>query len=213
MAARFFSHLLDLLFPPRCVFCGGLLRRGEDGICARCQTSLPWALEEGGEQTREFVSLGVSPLGYRDPVPASFHRYKFGGRTGYAKVYGRLMAQCVQDHLRGRYELITGVPLSDRRRKDRGYDQAFLLAQAAALELGDVAAEDSVEKAVNYLEVYGVVREQMAVTQRTIERVAMNIIEALYDRFPAIRHVKCTVAKLAPPLGGKLRSVRVIFEK
>lgn len=141
MAARFFSHLLDLLFPPRCVFCGGLLRRGEDGICARCQTSLPWALEEAGEQTREFVSLCVSPLWYRDPVPASFHRYKFGGRTGYAKVYGRLMAQCVQDHLRGRYDLITWVPLSDRRRKDRGYDQAFLLAQAVALELGDVAAE------------------------------------------------------------------------
>ena len=141
MAARFFSHLLDLLFPPRCVFCGGLLRRGEDGICARCQTSLPWALEEAGEQTREFVSLCVSPLWYRDPVPASFHRYKFGGRTGYAKVYGRLMAQCVQDHLRGRYDLITWVPLSARRRKDRGYDQAFLLAQAAALELDDVAAE------------------------------------------------------------------------
>lgn len=141
MAARFFSHLLDLLFPPRCVFCGGLLRRGEDGICARCQTSLPWALEEAGKQSREFVSLCVSPLWYRDPVPASFHRYKFGGRTGYAKVYGRLMAQCVQDYLRGRYDLITWVPLSDRRRKDRGYDQAFLLAQAAALELDDVAAE------------------------------------------------------------------------
>ena len=80
-------------------------------------------------------------------------------------------------------------------------------------DLGDVAAGDSVEKAVNYLSVYEVVRQQMAVTQRTIERVAMNIIEALYDRFPAIRHVKCTVAKLAPPLGGKLRSVRVILEK
>ena len=39
-------------------------------------------------------------------------------------------------------------------------------------ELGEVASEDCVEKAVNYLLVYETVREQMRVTQRTIERVS-----------------------------------------
>ena len=141
MANRFFSYLLDLLFPPRCVFCGGLLKGGESGFCSHCQSSLPWTAGMQGEQHLKFISLCASPLWYRDSVPASFHRYKFDGRTGYAKVYGALMAQCVQDHLRDRYDLITWVPLSDRRRKARGYDQAFLLAQAAALELDDVAAE------------------------------------------------------------------------
>ena len=71
-------------------------------------------------------------------------------------------------------------------------------------ELGEVASEDCVEKAVNYLLVYETVREQMRVTQRTIERVSMNIMDALYARFPQIRHIRCTVSKLAPPLGGKL---------
>ena len=51
------------------------------------------------------------------------------------------MAQCVHDHLEGRYDLITWVPLSPQRKRERGYDQAFLLASAAALELGDVAVE------------------------------------------------------------------------
>ena len=46
--------------------------------------------------------------------------------------------------------------------------------------LGDAAAEDSVEQTVNYLTVYEVVSLQMRITQRTIERVAMNIIEAVY---------------------------------
>ena len=50
-------------------------------------------------------------------------------------------AQCVHDHLAGRYDLITWVPLSDKRKKERGYDQAFLLSSAAALELDDVAVE------------------------------------------------------------------------
>ena len=135
------SVLLDLLFPPRCVFCRRLLRKGEDGICAACQTSLPWIAGPAAEQKPEFVSLCASPLWYQGEVRASFHRFKFKGSQGYAKVYGRLVAQCVRDHLSGRYDLITWVPLSPERLKQRGYDQAMLLAEAAALELGDVAAE------------------------------------------------------------------------
>ena len=83
----------------------------------------------------------------------------------------------------------------------------FEVTLSITTELGGIAAHDAVEEAVNYLTVYEIVRERMAVTQRTIERVATNIIEALHARFPAVRHVRCTVAKLAPPLGGKIARV------
>ena len=139
--SRPLGALLDLLFPPRCVFCRRLLHRGEEGICPRCQQELPWALGAEAEQTGEFFSLCASPLWYQDQVRASFHRYKFKGVRGYSRTYGRLVAQCVQDHLAGRYDLITWVPLSRARLLQRGYDQAMLLASAAALALDDVAAE------------------------------------------------------------------------
>lgn len=139
--SRPLSFLLDLFFPPKCAFCGRLLRRGEESPCALCQTELPWIAGPAAEQTGEFFSLCASPLWYQDTVRKSFHRYKFKGVVGYARVYGRLMAQCVRDHLEGRYDLISWVPLSDARRKKRGYDQAMLLAEAVALELDDVAAE------------------------------------------------------------------------
>ena len=80
-------------------------------------------------------------------------------------------------------------------------------------ELGDAAREDDVRKTVNYLTAYEVVEMQMRITQHTIERVATNIIEAIYATFPQVRHVKCTVSKLAPPLGGKLEKVSVVLEK
>ena len=89
---------------------------------------------------------------------------------------------------------------------ERKVGNRFTVDLEITAELGDVAAEDNVEKAVNYLTVYEVVSLQMRITQRTIERVAMNIIEA-------VRHVKCTVSKLAPPLGGKLERVSVVLEK
>lgn len=135
------AKLLDLLFPPKCVFCGKLLPTGATYLCPRCQKELPWLEGVAAEQTGEFFSLCVSPLRYQDKVRDSIHRYKFQGRRGYHKAYGMLVAQCVHDHLAGKYDLITWVPLSSQRRKERGYDQAFLLASAAALELGDVAVE------------------------------------------------------------------------
>ncbi|MBR5850723.1 MAG: dihydroneopterin aldolase [Alistipes sp.] len=78
--------------------------------------------------------------------------------------------------------------------------------------LGEVAAQDDVRLAVNYLTVYEIVREVMTIKQRTIERVAVNIISALRERFPQLIGVRCTVTKVAPPLGGKVGSVSVTIE-
>ena len=66
----------------------------------------------------------------------SIRRYKFHGRKWYASAYGPLVAQCVEEHLSGRFDLISWVPLSEKRRRERGYDQAFLLARAVGHELG-----------------------------------------------------------------------------
>ena len=63
--------------------------------------------------------------------------------------------------------------------------------------------------AVNYLTVYELVRAAMAVKQRTIERVACNIIAAVREHFPQVETVECRVTKLAPPLGGKVERVSV----
>lgn len=135
------SGLLDLLFPPRCMFCGKLLHAGEREICTRCCDGLPWTDGPQAEQTGEFFSLCVSPLWYQGEVRDSFHRYKFQKRSGYARTYGGLMAKCVQKYLDGQYDLITWVPLSSTSLKKRGYDQAMLLAMSVALELDGVAVE------------------------------------------------------------------------
>lgn len=96
---------------------------------------------------------------------------------------------------------------------ERKVGNRFTVDLELTAELGDAAAQDDVNKTVNYLTVYEVVRMQMRITQRTVERVAMNIIEAIYAAFSQVRHVKCTVSKLAPPLGGKLEKVSVVLEK
>ena len=132
--------ILDLIFPPRCVFCKKVLRKGESQYCAHCAENLPYT-ENGGVQTGEHFTICVSPLYYEGDVRESMHRFKFKDATTYAKGYARLIADCIEEHLKGRYDLISWVPLSEQRMKVRGYDQAMLLAMATALCLEDVAVE------------------------------------------------------------------------
>lgn len=126
------SALLDLLFPPRCPFCRRLLTERHALLCPDCQRTLPWLEGDSARRTGEFFGVCVSPLAYRGPVREAVHRYKFSGSRSYARPFGQLMAQCVRDQLDGRFDCVTWAPLSARRLRQRGYDQARLLAEEAA---------------------------------------------------------------------------------
>lgn len=73
--------------------------------------------------------------------------------------------------------------------------------------------DDDVEGTVNYVEVYETVREQMAIPANIIEHVAARITNAVRERFPLVKHVEVTVAKIAPPIGGKAAKVSVTLAK
>lgn len=124
--------LLNLLYPPKCPFCGRVLERGEEGWCVSCQEGLPWT-EPGDAKAVEGCDACLSPLWYRDGVRDGMHRYKFGGGRGHAQLFGLLMAQCLQDRWTQPVDLITWAPLHPKRRRERGYDQAELLARSACL--------------------------------------------------------------------------------
>ena len=135
--------LLDLLYPPRCPFCGRVLERGEDRMCALCQRELPWT--DGPGPTPEGCGLCLSPLHYRDGVRRAVHRYTFKGGADLAGLFGELMAQCITDRRDSPADLVTWVPLHLNRKKRRGYDQAELLARRAAGLCG-MPAEPTLEK-------------------------------------------------------------------
>ena len=133
-----FTYFLDWIFPPRCTFCHALVENGTITVCDACREKLPMT-RSGGVQKKDYVKLCAAPFYYEDDVRESLLRFKFKDATGYAEEYGKLLADCIRTHLAGRYDLISWVPLSRKRLKERGYDQAMLLALAAALELDDVA--------------------------------------------------------------------------
>lgn len=142
----FISALLDLLFPPKCVFCAKVLS-GEAYWCEKCADTLHLTAE-GGRRNGEYYDYCVSPLYYTGDVRKSLLRFKFRGASQYAEAYGKILAACIRDHIDVQYDIISWVPLSNKRKRTRGYDQAFLLASATALEL-DIELTETLRKPID----------------------------------------------------------------
>lgn len=129
---KLLTWLLDLLYPPKCVFCGRLLAENETDLCGRCRRALPTAERE--IKRGEFFTGCTCVYYYEDAVRQSVLRFKFRSMRQYADAYGRLLAMRLLPE-RERYDLLTWVPVSAKRRRQRGYDQAELLARRVAAEL------------------------------------------------------------------------------
>lgn len=73
---------------------------------------------------------------------------------------------------------------------------------------------DSLSDTVSYLEVYDLVKSEMAIKSKLLENVAGRILDRLYSRFPEkISDVTVKIRKMNPPLGGKLKSAAVILTR
>ena len=121
------SALLDLIFPAKCPFCGRVLDR--PGICGTCRGELPWT--EGADALRRGPGgfLCAAPLWYQGLAREGLHRFKFRGMSSAAAPLGELIAGCAAEHFSGAFDTVTWVPVSPRRLRQRGYDQARLLAE------------------------------------------------------------------------------------
>ncbi len=130
---RILHWFLDLLYPPRCTICQNLLRKQETGFCKKCLKSCE-ELEDPIRRGRFFKQCHAL-FPYSEDIAASVRRYKYRGMSQYADFYGQKIAMVL---LRRsvKPDLITWAPLSRKRRSERGYDQAELLARAIAKNLG-----------------------------------------------------------------------------
>ena len=126
------GRILDFLFPPRCVFCRGILKKDEADVCAACAAGLPETEGAGARQTGEFFEYCMAPLFYTGPVRASIHRFKFRGKAGYGVYFAGRMAKCVRENCRDEIDLVTWVPISKKRLRKRGYNQSQILAEELA---------------------------------------------------------------------------------
>ena len=142
---RWLNALLDLLFPPKCCICGRILEH--PGICPRCAEKLPRTDTEA-VQTLEGGLRVASALWYEGEVREALLRFKFHGARWSAGPLGELIAEIAAEEFSGEFDLVTWTPVSKKRRKKRGYDQAELLAESAC-RLWDTKPVRLLEKGID----------------------------------------------------------------
>lgn len=131
------SILLDLLFPPRCVFCGCVIAPGTKicNLCARTVVPVETVRRMNLPAVGKNIPCAVL-YPYTGQVRESILRFKFEGEKRNADYYAERMAAQVLEHFRGNaFDFVTSVPLSGKRRKERGYNQSELIARGISERL------------------------------------------------------------------------------
>jgi ComF family protein len=168
---QFWRTAGDLLFPPVCVHCGGLV---EDGrfrhVCARCAPLLtlveppccqvcghPFYGEVHGErccvhcqELDPVFRMGRTCILLRGPGRSLVHALKYHRALHVLEDMAVLVrsAPGITDYLRG--AVLVPVPLHPRKERERGYNQSRLLAQVFAAAGGpDTRVSEPIRRVID----------------------------------------------------------------
>jgi len=111
------------LFPPRCCLCDFPGASLDLDLCEICRADFPWE--------REPITGAVVALRYAPPADELIRDLKYRGITPNARVLGVLLAQAVREHGAPMPRLLVPVPLHRARLRERGFNQATMLARYA----------------------------------------------------------------------------------
>jgi ComF family protein len=124
--------LLDLLYPPRCVVCR---EPGPDRFCGACRRTIEPAEPPvlPGSALAGRACVGV----YSGPLREAVLRLKYSDRRALALDLGSLLATRLEEYAEEwQPDGLVPVPIHAQRRRERGYNQAELLAAALSERCG-----------------------------------------------------------------------------
>lgn len=155
----------DLLFPPLCVNC----ERVGSFLCPRCLNKITPASPRA---LPDFDGIVVR-ANYAPPISKAIHALKYDGQTRLAAPLGSLLAQALSGES-WPVDLVSAVPLHPKRLRERGYNQAALLAR----QLADVQRWPFVPQAVQRI------RETVSQVQLDVHERQRNV-EGAFAADPA----------------------------
>ena len=125
------NKLLKLLFPPKCMLCGSLLGEEEE-ICDRCRSRILLNTAPPRVGKRSFFDKAAAGLWYEKEVRKAVQGLKYREKQQYARPLARVMAYACEHKLQEDVDVITFVPTNRSTLRERGYNQAELLARQLA---------------------------------------------------------------------------------
>lgn len=167
------SRIADLLFPPHCIFCGEVIAPGLQ-LCAQCEAKNPRVHVKKRitlPETGKTIQCSV-PFVYDGNVRKSIIEFKFYGKPELSNFFGSCIADELEQEISA-FDLVTSVPISVKRRKQRGYNQSELIARRAAKQMQLPYCETLVKKLDN--------KEQHKLSERERSRNVRGVYASTGD--------------------------------
>lgn len=97
--------------------------------------------------------------------------------------------------------------------EERIIGNKFLIDIFIDTECKAAADSDRLEDALNYQQLYDLIKIEMEKKSHLLENVAQRILDALYHNFNVINKATVKVSKMNPPMGGKIDRVSVVMSR
>lgn len=154
-----------LLYPATCPLCRKLLGINEGYVCEECDKALLRLgnlrclrcgadIDEGEEEycsdcsclTRSYIR-GFPALRYEGKIKECLYRFKYAGKKQYARFLARqIVKECGRDIISVSPDALVPVPVHASKFRQRGYNQAALLAKELSKLMGIPCEERILER-------------------------------------------------------------------
>lgn len=147
-------RMADSVYPKRCPVCHDIISCSGKLCCPECEDKFefirePYCMKCGKplEEERELCSeceklmhnfdRGRAVFVYEKYIKISIYLFKYGGRAEYSRYYSVKMGEYLRDWIMQiNPDGIVPIPLHKKRYKQRGYNQAALIAEGLAKATG-----------------------------------------------------------------------------
>ncbi|MGQ0828495.1 MAG: dihydroneopterin aldolase [Bacteroidota bacterium] len=87
----------------------------------------------------------------------------------------------------------------------------YIVDVALETDFSEAAKTDDLNKTIDYVTVYEIVKKQMAIRSKLIEHVGQRIINELKKELSGLKKIKVKVTKLNPPMNGNVQGVSIVI--
>ena len=87
----------------------------------------------------------------------------------------------------------------------------YIVDVSMNIDFSEAAITDDLTKTIDYVDVYHIVKEEMAIRSKLIEHVGKRILDRLKQKFSQLLSCQVKVTKINPPMNGIVEKVSVII--
>jgi len=80
-------------------------------------------------------------------------------------------------------------------------------------DFSEAAETDDLTKTIDYVDVYTIVKQEMAIRSKLIEHVGKRILDRLIAQFKTLKTCRVKITKINPPMNGNVEKVSVELEQ